>query len=59
VRAGPGPRPCSPALLDCTARRMRPTSLVAGGLALAQGAVNFVSGYLVRERPSATNTSES
>jgi len=25
-------------------------SLVAGGLALAQGAVNFVTGYVVRER---------
>lgn len=25
-------------------------SLVAGGLALAQGAVNFVAGYLVREK---------
>lgn len=25
-------------------------SLVAGGLALAQGAVNFVAGYVVRER---------
>jgi hypothetical protein len=26
------------------------TSLVAGGLALAQGAVNFVAGYVTRER---------
>lgn len=25
-------------------------SLVAGGLAMAQGAVNFASGYLVKER---------
>lgn len=29
-------------------------SLVAGGLALAQGAVNFVAGYLIKDRRETT-----